>query len=251
MCDVWSVKHHATSCVFSCRWTCISKCTWPQQHVTKMPMTSLPVPCFVWNELYLRRYIWQQLHTFSEKKNPNLQCAEQSGICSISDGSAVNHQSCHKDLESPFFTGSLPTYTVPWECSPPLHGNLKDDEFQWAYIKKTSGISLLRLTAYSEGLIHGSHLHSTSLHFNSQRNPSGRCQHSHAWKSPHSRSPTHCQWRMPEGVQLAGISLLIFSKTDCGSFVRDEMWIFFNSVVLQANVWICWSALSRGRQERR
>lgn len=62
-----------------------------------------------------------------KKKYPDLQCAEQSGICLVSDGSAVNHQSCHKDLESPFFTGSLPAYTVPWECSPPLHGNLKDD----------------------------------------------------------------------------------------------------------------------------
>lgn len=110
------------------------------------------------------------------------------------------------------------------------HGNvsLLSMETSWTInsnrllFKNTSGISLLRLIAYSEGLIHGSHLDFTSLHFNSQRHSSGLCKHSHAWKSPHSHSPTHCQWQKPEAVILPTElqSLLIFSSTDRRPFVK-------------------------------
>lgn len=53
---------------------------------------------------------------------------------------------------------------------------------QSACIQKTSGIFLLRLTGYSEGMTHRSHLAFTNLHFYSQHNPSVLCQYSHAWK---------------------------------------------------------------------
>lgn len=53
---------------------------------------------------------------------------------------------------------------------------------------KTSGIFLLRLTGYSEGMTRGSHLVFTNLHFYSQHNPSVLCQYSHAWKSTQSFS---------------------------------------------------------------
>lgn len=91
--------------------------------------------------------------------------------------------------------------------------------------KKTSGMSLL--TAYSEGLIHGSHLDFKSLHFNSQHNPSGQCQHSHAWKNPRSHYPTHCHWRKPEAVNLANIRVCSHSaRRIIGRLLKHKMCTF-------------------------
>lgn len=95
--------------------------------------------------------------------------------------------------------------------------------------KKTPGISLSRLRVYREGLIRGGHLVFTSSHFDSQRSSSCLCQYSHAWKSPHSPSPTRSQLRKPEGVRIYiffFFSFLIFSSTDHRPFVKHKMWIF-------------------------
>lgn len=160
----------------------VHPCIWCKKYVTKVFAAPLPVPCHVWNELQPWKHIFISNYNNSSKVNPTNSEHNSPGFAQFT--MAVNCLSSHTFIESMFITQPL-SILHPGNVS---LLSMETCEVINSYLRAFKKLLLffffflLKLTAYSWGPIRGSHLDFTNFHFSSQRNPSGLCQHSHAWK---------------------------------------------------------------------